>query len=197
VRPLPFVWPYAAAFWLAFLWAFAAESRIMGRALVPKQRNPSHDAGSFAIVIVTQGVAMFLAIFLAFRAQRFAIGSGRIVMFWCGLALLIAGATLRRHCFRMLGQYFTADVRVRADQPVVEIGAYRVLRHPSYTAGLLMFAGVASALGNWASLVVLVGLSWLGYLYRVRVEERALLATIGESYRAYMRRTKRFIPYVI
>jgi len=35
------------------------------------------------------------------------------------------------------------------------------------------------------------------YVYRVSVEERVLLATIGEPYRDYMKERKRFIPYVV
>jgi len=31
----------------------------------------------------------------------------------------------------------------------------------------------------------------------VTIEERALLTTIGEPYRDYMRETKRFVPYII
>ena len=34
------------------------------------------------------------------------------------------------------------------------------------------------------------------YGYRVGVEQRALLATIGDSYRRYMSRTKRFVPFL-
>jgi protein-S-isoprenylcysteine O-methyltransferase Ste14 len=34
------------------------------------------------------------------------------------------------------------------------------------------------------------------YGYRVGIEERALLATIGDSYRRYMSRTKRFVPFL-
>jgi protein-S-isoprenylcysteine O-methyltransferase Ste14 len=37
----------------------------------------------------------------------------------------------------------------------------------------------------------------LGYWYRIRVEERALVEGLGEAYRAYMRRTKRIIPYIV
>ena len=37
----------------------------------------------------------------------------------------------------------------------------------------------------------------MGYAYRIRVEERTLLRTLGDPYRAYMRRTKRLIPFVV
>lgn len=36
-----------------------------------------------------------------------------------------------------------------------------------------------------------------GYAYRITVEERALAADLGEAYRAYLRRTKRLIPFLL
>jgi protein-S-isoprenylcysteine O-methyltransferase Ste14 len=71
------------------------------------------------------------------------------------------------------------------------------VRHPSYTGGILMFAGIGVALANWASLAILIIVSVAVYSYRIAVEEKALLAAIGEPYAAFMRTRKRFIPYVI
>jgi len=45
-------------------------------------------------------------------------------------------------------------------------------------------------------LIALV-LAVVGYAYRVQVEERALTATLGEPYREYAARTKRFLPFII
>ena len=75
-------------------------------------------------------------------------------------------------------------------------GPYRFVRHPSYTAILIMLLGVGVALANWASLVVMLAGGLLGLLYRVRVEERALVEALGQPYRDYMRHTKRFIPFM-
>ena len=79
---------------------------------------------------------------------------------------------------------------------VVDRGAYHYVRHPSYTAGALLFLGIGLSLANWISLVVLMGAVSAVYGYRVSVEERALLATIGDSYGRYMNGTKRFIPFL-
>jgi protein-S-isoprenylcysteine O-methyltransferase Ste14 len=117
--------------------------------------------------------------------------------FAVGLSMILLGSLLRRYCWRTLGQYFTGDVRARADQPVIRTGPYRLVRHPSYTAGIMMFVGIGLALGSWLSLVLLAIAAIATYAYRVTIEERALLNTIGEPYRDYMRETKRFIPYVI
>jgi protein-S-isoprenylcysteine O-methyltransferase Ste14 len=79
---------------------------------------------------------------------------------------------------------------------VVDRGAYHYVRHPSYTAGAILFLGIGLALANWIGLVVLMGAISVVYGYRVAVEERALLATMGDSYRRYMSRTKRFVPFL-
>jgi protein-S-isoprenylcysteine O-methyltransferase Ste14 len=57
-----------------------------------------------------------------------------------------------------------------------------------------MFLGIGLALANWISLAVLVGVVSIVYGYRVNVEERALVAVIGDPYRRYMSRTTRFVP---
>src|SRR2546421_720294 len=53
------------------------------------------------------------------------------------------------------------------------------------------------AQGLWVGVVIATLLSIVGYGYRVRVEERALTTTLGDTYRAYAASTKRFIPFVI
>jgi protein-S-isoprenylcysteine O-methyltransferase Ste14 len=95
---------------------------------------------------------------------------------------------------RILGEYFTAAVTVRSGQPVIEKGPYRWVRHPGYSAGFLVFLGLGFALGSWLSLAVFLLEIILVYSQRVKAEEKALLEVIGEPYRAYMARTRRFIP---
>jgi len=122
---------------------------------------------------------------------------GRLPVYVAGIACLIAGGMLRRHCFAMLGSRFTYSVQATADQAVVEQGAYKYVRHPSYTAGLLLYGGIGLALGNWRSLAFSIIPLALAYGYRIAVEERALVQTIGEPYADYMKRTRRLIPFVL
>jgi protein-S-isoprenylcysteine O-methyltransferase Ste14 len=97
----------------------------------------------------------------------------------------------------MLGQFFTGNVRIQQGQRVIQQGPYRLVRHPSYTGGMLVHLGCGLALANWMAALALFVTTGLGYLYRVHVEEKALVAGLGAEYRAYMQRTKRFVPYVI
>ena len=196
MRPLPFVWPYGLLFWAAFVWAFSPEFRIVRQAQKPASRADSPDAGSVRAIILGMGVATILAFPLAWvRALRLPAAL-QTAAFVIGIATLVAGSLLRRHCWRQLGTSFTGDVRAAADQPIVTTGAYALVRHPSYSAGILMNAGIGVALGSWGSTAVLVLVSVAVYSYRIAVEERALLAVVGEPYREFMRTRRRLIPYI-
>jgi protein-S-isoprenylcysteine O-methyltransferase Ste14 len=138
---------------------------------------------------------MFVAFGIAARVRVAAVPH-RIILFWLGVAAMIAGGLLRRHCRRMLGSSFTGAVVVKPEQTVVNRGAYRLVRHPSYTAGAILFVGIGLALGNWIGVVVLAIVVGLVYSYRVHVEERALVAVLGDPYRQYMTRTRRFVPFL-
>jgi protein-S-isoprenylcysteine O-methyltransferase Ste14 len=128
-------------------------------------------------------------------APAAAIGHGAIA-FAVGMAMLVAGAGLRVWSFLALGEYFTFTVKVSADQPVVTSGPYRLLRHPGYAGGLLAILGIGVLYGNWVILAALA-VMWLGItLWRIRIEENALLTTLGGSYRTYASGHKRLVPLV-
>jgi protein-S-isoprenylcysteine O-methyltransferase Ste14 len=117
-------------------------------------------------------------------------------VFLLGVAAIVAAGLLRRHCWRLLGASFTGDVRARPDQAIVTTGAYALLRHPSYSAGILMNTGFGLALGSWASTLLLALVGFAVYGYRIAVEERTLLAVVGEPYREFMRTRRRLIPFL-
>ena len=197
MNPPPFLWPYALVFWVVYVWAFFPELKIIHRARTESNNPASKDAGSVKVMTVAMSLALVLAFPLAF-VDRWSFPAPRQpLLFATGMVLVVLGSLLRRYCWRTLGQYFTGDVQVRAEQPVIRTGPYRLVRHPSYTGGILMNAGIGLALCSWASLGLLTVTAILTYAYRVRIEERALLATLGEPYRDYMRESKRFVPYVV
>jgi protein-S-isoprenylcysteine O-methyltransferase Ste14 len=196
IFPLPFVWPYALLFWAVFGWAFAPEIPLTRKAQKSEAARSPEDAGSLRVILIGNQLAMLFGFGAPWIFQGASLPH-RVIFFWIGVAMLIGGALLRRHCFRVLGKFFTGAVTVQSDHAVIDRGAYRWVRHPSYTAGIMMFAGIGLALGNWVSVAVLTLIPVAVYNYRVKVEERALLANLGESYRQFMRTRKRFVPFVI
>jgi protein-S-isoprenylcysteine O-methyltransferase Ste14 len=131
-----------------------------------------------------------------FLLPRLAIHRARTWFFCAGICLMIAGTAFRWYSARLLGQYFTFDVATQRGQALIETGPYKYVRHPSYSGALVSLSGFGLALGNWASLIAAVSCLGGAYAYRIPVEEAALSAALGESYRRYMRRTWRLVPFL-
>jgi len=196
MRPLLIVWPYWPLFWAVCIWAFLPEARIIRKARKSADRADSPDAGSVRLIVVGGGIGALIAIPLAWvPALRFPAALAPAV-FVFGVATMVAGGLLRRHCWRLLGTSFTGDVRAHPDQAIVTTGAYALLRHPSYSGGILMTTGFGLALGSWASTVLLALAAFVVYGYRISVEERTLLAVVGEPYRVFIRNRRRLIPFI-
>ena len=110
-------------------------------------------------------------------------------------AMALAGALwLLRRSHHDLGSNWSVMLEIRDDHRLTTGGIYRRLRHPMYAAFWLWALAQALLLPNWiAGPAGLVGFGAL-FFGRVGREERLMLETFGEDYRAYMARTHRIIP---
>lgn len=177
---------------LAVLWAvteifFNIKQGGSGRA---KNRK---DRGSLLFIYAAMTLGFYLGVpvssglrgRIAFGYPFFEIG---------GLVLMAAGFLIRwRAAWALKGQ-FTHFVTVQAQDELVQTGLYRTIRHPAYSGELMTLLGIGLALGNWLSVLAIFGIPLLALLYRISVEEKALLEGYGEEYREYRKRTKRLIP---
>jgi protein-S-isoprenylcysteine O-methyltransferase Ste14 len=158
------------------------------------------DRWSLPFVMLCAGLGVLGASVSAAHVTDAAVTPGlpalRWLLFGLGVALIVTGSAVRLWAITTLGRWFTYDVRVTEGQPVVETGPYRWVRHPSYTGVLLVVFGLGLALGNWLSLLFVLVLPTLGLVRRIRVEEAALLGTIGEPYERYAAERSRLFPGV-
>jgi protein-S-isoprenylcysteine O-methyltransferase Ste14 len=136
------------------------------------------------------------AVLLAKRVPSAVLEGARWPLFVAGLVVMCAGIAVRQWAVATLGRFFTIDVRVQSGQTVVESGPYRWVRHPAYTGLILTFLGLGLALGNWASLLAAFLVPTAGLVYRIHVEEHALLEALGEPYRRFAEGRARLIPGV-
>jgi protein-S-isoprenylcysteine O-methyltransferase Ste14 len=161
-------------------------------------RHVRLDRWSLPYVILCAGLGVFGAATTATHLPQADIAPGspsvRWVLFGLGIAVVVTGSALRLWAITTLGRWFTYDVRVTEGQPVVQAGPYRWVRHPSYTGILLVLLGIGLTLGNWLSLALIVVLPTAGLVRRIRVEEAALLGTIGEPYARYAAGRFRLVP---
>ncbi len=78
---------------------------------------------------------------------------------------------------------------------LVTARTYKYLRHPMYAS--LFFFSWGAVLKNIGLLPVVIGIASTGAaLITARIEEKDCIEKFGEEYRAYMERTKRFIPFI-
>ncbi|WP_374689591.1 isoprenylcysteine carboxylmethyltransferase family protein [Promineifilum sp.] len=154
------------------------------------------DGGSLWLFRVALALSILTAGLLAHFHPAGALPGHRPWLFALGAGCVLAGLLLRRWAIAVLGRYFTVDVALHPDQTVIDAPPYRRIRHPCYSGSILSLLGVGLMLGHGLGLALLVLTLVVTFSYRVRLEERALLAALGEPYADYMRHTKRFIPFV-
>ena len=153
------------------------------------------DRGSFAVLMACTVIGI-LWLGSAPKITPAATIRPPSAAFAVGLALFLAGFAMRRWSEATLGRYFTFRVMTSADQPVITSGPYRFVRHPGYTGVVLIVVGAGLVNDNWAGLLGWSLLVFLPLLYRIHVEERALLSAVGDRYRDYADHHKRLIPLI-
>lgn len=91
--------------------------------------------------------------------------------------------------------FASTTVRVEAGQHVVSTGLYGLVRHPMYTANVIMLVGIPLALGSyWALLFVVPG--FLVLASRIRDEEKLLHEELA-GYRDYTLKVRyRLVPAI-
>jgi protein-S-isoprenylcysteine O-methyltransferase Ste14 len=111
-----------------------------------------------------------------------------------GLSLAWLGMALRAWSVRTLGEFFTVDVTVAAEQPLIDDGPYARVRHPSYTGILLAILGFGIALDSWGAAAAALFLPLAAVVNRIHYEEALLRRELGAPYEAYANRTARLVP---
>jgi protein-S-isoprenylcysteine O-methyltransferase Ste14 len=147
------------------------------------------------VVAVLWGLGVFIAPSYAYHWPAFPDFPGSVDVQILGIALTGMGGFLYAGAAQSLGRHMTPEIRVQEGHQLVQSGPYRHIRHPVYTAILLVATGgtlffLSLPLGLLA--LLLLGLA----NYRARLEE-ALLSSpegFGTTYREYMARTGRFLP---
>ena len=91
--------------------------------------------------------------------------------------------------------YLSRTVKVEEGQTVVSTGLYGIIRHPMYTASILMFLSIPLVMGSWYALIPFALYPVL-MVIRVLDEEKLLTAELAgyEEYKVKVR--YRMIPFV-
>ena len=143
------------------------------------------------------GVIAFISV-LAFVINpswlAFASLSFPVWMRWAGVVLTLNGFALLQWAQVTLGKSWSDTPRMIKEQALITSGPYQFIRHPIYTAFILILGSNLLISANG-----FIGLAWLSMTVlevasRVGVEESVMLEFFGDQYRDYMKNTGRLLP---
>jgi protein-S-isoprenylcysteine O-methyltransferase Ste14 len=179
--------------WLLLCGWTASEVAILLVTRTRRSTGKVRDRGSLLLLWPVILIAINLGIWIGDNRPH-TLFAGAAWVRPLALAVMIAGIAIRWSAILTLGRSFSANVAIHATQQLQRNGLFRIVRHPSYTGLILIFAAIGLHTRNWLGLAAVLLPSVAALLYRIHVEEIALESAFGEDYADYKRTTKRLIP---
>jgi methyltransferase len=143
-----------------------------------------HGRDHFPFVVLQQ-IAFLVSCAAESAIRRFPGALG-----YCALVVAIAAQGLRYWAVFSLGDRWNARVIVVANEPPVDRGPYRFIRHPNYLAVVLEMIAIPLVHGCWITAVVFSLANTAMLRVRIRSEEAAL----GEPWERAFAGRPRFLP---
>jgi protein-S-isoprenylcysteine O-methyltransferase Ste14 len=119
-----------------------------------------------------------------------------IALFLAGYLVIAGAVELKR--MGMPGKSKREDKTLYAFEQtseLVETGIFKYIRHPLYASLLFLTWGLFLKNPDWF-LLIISALSTLFLYLTARFDEKECITVFGEPYREYMKRSKRFVPFI-
>jgi protein-S-isoprenylcysteine O-methyltransferase Ste14 len=114
------------------------------------------------------------------------------------LAIFLAGTILRVVAVYQLGAVaFKFDIAFREKQILKTDQLYGRMRHPSYTAMMIVILAYALTTHSWMAAIIGLLTAWFGFQFRIHYEEKALAKQYGEEYESFRAKTPMWVPGII
>lgn len=160
-----------------------------------EKRLSAKEQEKAQVAVVAVSSLLFVAAFVA-AGLDFRFGWTRVPVWlvWAAAVLQLAAYGLYAEVMRE-NAWLSRTVEVQENQKVVDTGLYGIIRHPMYTATILLFLAMPLVLGSWIAFGIML-LYPVVILFRIRNEEKVLEAGL-EGYGEYKQRVRyRLLPYI-
>jgi protein-S-isoprenylcysteine O-methyltransferase Ste14 len=188
---LPTFWLYWATLVAVFVAAFA----LLDRGLLQERMRPGGRPTPLGLRLLN---VVLLTHWIIAGLDRGRLHWSDNVPLWLqalGLFIIVAGYALVFWAMTT-NRFFSSVVRIQSDRGhhVITSGPYAFVRHPGYSAGILILAASGVALGSWLAAAFLIAITVPFLLYRVIHEDRVLQTRL-DGYAGYARRVRwRLVP---
>jgi len=181
------------ALWVVFLayWAIAAIGVKRNVAVTPWWRHATIRLAIAALIIAAMSIP---AVRSALRLAHVHLGHDPLLG-GIGVLLVALGMGLAIFARVYLGRNWGSPMSRKQDPELITSGPYAFVRHPIYSGIILAMFGTVVGLSVFSLLPLIVLIPY--FIYSARREEEFMCQQFGETYRAYMRRTKMLVPFVL
>lgn len=162
--------------------------------LLKKRLNAKEKQSEQQLVVKLSGL-MFISGFIAAGLDfRFRWTTPPLWLSWAASAVFLLAYILYAEVLRE-NTYLSRTVEVQENQKVIDTGLYGIVRHPMYSATLLLFLSMPLVLGSVVSFVIFLAYPVI-IVKRIRNEENVLEAELA-GYAEYKRKVRyRLIPFI-
>ena len=162
--------------------------------LLKRRLNAKEKETEQKKVVALSGVMFIVAFVVAglnFRYSWIAMPTWSV---WSAVAVFLLSYIMYTEVLRE-NEYLSRTIEVQENQKVIDTGLYGIVRHPMYSATVLMFLSMPLVLGSLPSFVIM--LAYIPIIVkRISNEEKVLMNELC-GYREYCNRVKyRLIPFV-
>ena len=162
--------------------------------LLASRLDAKEKQGQQQLVVKLSGlmfIAGFIVAGLGFRFDWYTLPNAVVI---AGSVIFLSAYVLYAEVLRE-NTYLSRTIQVQEGQTVIDTGLYGIVRHPMYSATLLLFLSMPLILGSLYTFVIFLAYPLI-IAKRIRHEE-AFLAQELPGYRAYQQKVKyRLIPFI-
>lgn len=154
-----------------------------------KEKHKDQD-----LIIKLSGLMFIAGFVLAGLNYRFSWYMLPKAVTYVGVALFLIAYILYAEVLRE-NAYLSRTIEVREGQKVVSTGLYGIVRHPMYSATLLLFFAIPLILGSLYALIIFLIYPFI-IAKRIKGEEKFLEESL-EGYKEYKNKVKyKLIPFI-
>ncbi len=113
---------------------------------------------------------------------------------WFGVGIAFLGFVLLQWAQVTLSSSWSDTPRMMKEQILITSGPYRYIRHPIYTAFILILCSTLLISSNWLIGICWAGMTILEVASRISFEESLMIEYFGDQYGKYMKTTGRLFP---
>ncbi len=186
---------------VALVYGFTMTSVFRARATKADVKSQKKVEGSriltfFRLVFLLGLLALFGTYIFMPKTNAWAFISLPSWLRWVGVAIGIGVFPLEYWVLSSLGKNISPSAFARKEAHLVTKGPYRFIRHPLYFTGFMGFGSLFLVSQLWILGFLVACVLPVFLMIRIPREEKELAKKFGASYEAYIKKTKRLIPFI-